>query len=274
MLTLSKIRQRMALEENGKNPAGKMLILDFSLKGMEWHFIDAASGETSSRRIGFGASEEKILTRIENTVYDNPALIDDIPALILLSTPYFLCFPSDMEEDEMLDTASRCFNLENEDIFLTELMPGVTAASGLCAGFRSFVSRTFPGIRIINSCAVLTQSNSVAPAPDEERFMVSRGNAVTNFAVMRGGKLLHASCHTERAGNDIVYFIFKIWNECRLDPKEATLYIDAEKEVRDEILPMLRKHIDFVRILPAPSHGFSAPLPLPAALAYKNFSNQ
>jgi len=246
------------------------LVMVFGSRGLSGYFIPENRSLPVERVSSHATGPDvNLLEYIENAVYDHPELIDDIPAQILVSTPYHLLFPEDTSEDDMLTLAADVFGLDAEDIFVEEYIPGVFSVFGLCKGFRSFILRTFPGIDVQHISRPIAKKGVVSTSSDEEKILVSVREDGADFLAFRGRALLHGSSREVSARGDIIYYSFKIWNECGFNPSAATIWLDAPKELRDDILPMLRRHINYARILAAPTVNETITMPLPVALAYR-----
>lgn len=260
---------------SGISTQQRKLYMVFTRKGVCGYFLPQSSpGETEVVSALDSEDSENPLPFIENAIYDNPSLIDDIPAEIIVSSPYLLLFPEEIAEDDILEISAETFGMEESDIFITEYLPGIVASFALCKGFRGFVLRTFPGIDVYHSSSPMVHKGITATSSDEEKILLSIRDDISDFAAFRGKNLLHASSRELTSESDILYFIFKIWSECGFNPSSATVYLDAPKELRDSLLPTLRKHINYARILVVPAARFETKLPLPVALRYKQTHEQ
>ncbi len=76
------------------------------------------------------------------------------------------------------------------------------------------------------------------------------------------------------AAVDAAYFIFATFRAWNLNPRTDEVSVSGDKEVRAELMPLLRKYINYVTLTMLPRVANRDELPLPLILQLKNYSKQ
>lgn len=208
---------------------------------------------------------ESQLRNIEDTVYDNADLIDDIPVAVFVETKRMAMIPADAVDDES-DMESVASYLFPESGFepLVSLCGDECVMSMIPAGVLSFIGRTFP---------VASVKSSLVPLID--KFRKSVGASECMYVNLHDGKVDIIAFSDENLRictfqeykelTDALYFIVGAWNTAGFDSSTAELYISGDKESRMQLTPMLRRYIDYVVPARLPS-GLPQDVPLCVAL--------
>ena len=177
--------------------------------------------------------EEGLTTRIENAVYDNPQVLDDYSALVIIDTPFVTWVPAEIGADE--DLAAEAFTavyggseaevMADED----DSREGPVALYTLTPGLKSFLARTFPGARI--RCAqALNVRRLMQTIPEGECVAAIMRDGATDIVVIRDGKLLCAATRPEMVASDTAYHILYAAGTVGVDPASACVRLDGSEE--------------------------------------------
>lgn len=239
------------------------LYLTLSGGGIEGLILPVSGGD-EVRKISsvWECPEEEILSRIENAVFDNPELLEDIPARIIVDTPRLMLFPEELEEENLIRLMEITYNASPEDFFISDVIPGVKAAYSLCKRLRGFVTRTFPGIPVTHH--ILPVISKYISASGERMYIAVEDDRV-DICVMRGSRIICAVSHKATNVSDKLYFILFVFRTYGLDVNEAQIFFINEHESRAELIGLLRKKIRYVRI--SPRSSFSLPYSLSPAVS-------
>lgn len=211
--------------------------------------------------------EEDILKNIENAVYDHPQVLDDFSSDIAIIAPKSIWAPADLveeNEDEILRIYNQVYTADESDI-LTEDVADATCIFSLTPGLNAFLQRTFPGARIHSHLGVLTQRFRERSADMPRVYLDIRNKEVDIIAFDRKN-LLMAATHSWYSPNDIQYHLFNILNVYGLNPEEVQVSLSGLKDVKAELLPLLRKTIAYVMLTMTSAPGAKAEMPLAASL--------
>ncbi len=168
---------------------------------------------------------ENLLHNIENAVYDNPRMLDDFSARIILFDRRTLFIPTLLAEETEgaeEDFYTDLYQAAKEDV-IVESDGDITAASSLAPGLKGFLSRTFPGARIssnlMSQVARLRKESAgkgvsmhVTPREQEKE---------ADFILLDGSSLISASTHPIGDSEDIVYHAYNIIDAYGYDADEV-----------------------------------------------------
>lgn len=197
--------------------------------------------------------ETSLLRNIENAVYDNPILLDQYEGAILIDTDFNLFFPevAKSHQDLIDATMNEVYDIAEDDIFYQDIKDGVMAYA-LVSGLKSFLQRTFPGMAVMNQFGAYIKRFGDAVGL-EPRVYAFADDAKVDILSFAGNSLLHASTHRCREYTDIAYYLFNVWRELGYTPDSASLVVAAPKEMRKSLLPLMRRHINYVTMASLPA---------------------
>lgn len=211
---------------------------------------------------------DSTLTQIENAVYDNPALLEDYDVKLLVDTPRQLIFPPLSSEELAATAMKRFYEAEPNDIFTGSLGGGLIAFS-LCSGLKHFLSRTFAGVipshRLEPLCRWFAKDNST---PGRVRVYADLDNPWMHLLAFDADRLLHASTHQVTTVGDAAYFIFALWKQLGFGMDDGQLNISGDKNMRRELMPLLRRHLNYVGLSLLPRVENADNVPTPVLLAF------
>lgn len=219
--------------------------------------------------------DESLLRKIETVVYDHPQLLDDFSTEIIINTERALWIPrkivepspgkeeKGIERDET-DLYNVVYKAEEEDIFIDETGDKICVYS-LVSGLQSFIRRTLPGARTWcqQTLAVRRFTEQVSDMP---RLYVDIRDVEADFYGFEGKKLLFAATHGWRDKMDIVYHIYNFMELWHLDHSDTQVMVSGKKDIRNELMKILRNQLQYVMLTMLPSSVSKSDLPVAVGL--------
>ncbi len=170
---------------------------------------------------------DSLLHNIENAVYDNPRMLDDFSARIILFDRRTLFIPTRvMEEEEGMEEEiyTSLYKADEADV-ICETDGDLTAASSMTPGLKGFLCRTFPGARISTNLMALVSSLRKENAEGGLKMQVVEREAAreADFILLDGKSLLSASTRPVSGKDDVIYHVYNIINAYGLDPEDVAI---------------------------------------------------
>lgn len=170
---------------------------------------------------------DNLLHHIENAVYDNPRVLDDFSARIVLFDRRTLFIPTvviEENESEAEEIYTSLYTAKEADV-VCETEGDLTAASSLAPGLKGFLQRTFPGARIATNLMMqVTQLRKENSGSGKRMTVTVRDeDKEADFILLDGVSLVSASTHTVNGLEDITYHIYNIIDTYGLDPSEVEI---------------------------------------------------
>ncbi len=220
-------------------------------------------------------SDDGLLQRIENAVYDHPRVLDDFSADIIIETEKCLWVPSVLAEDNPEEDCEQWFSqvwpgMEKE--FLTDEAGDKLCLHMLTPGLRAFLARTFPGTRIMSHQTQLVR-NLAGRAADETRMYVDIRQHEADLLIFSGKHLLCCVTREWHSESDIIWHLFNLLETYSIDPAKAQVCLSGLRGVRDTLAREARRYLSFVMLTMVPKVDCNTPLPLAATFccARNNF---
>lgn len=142
-----------------------------------------------------------LLKRIENEVYDHPAILDDYATEIVVTTPKTTWIPTEiMSAGDFAEERVFSEFFPGEEI-MADKIGEATALFSLTDGFDGFMARTLPGARIRSHLAVLAERTLACASKDLLIINLILYRESLLLVVVRDNMLLCAAEHplTDRA---------------------------------------------------------------------------
>lgn len=219
--------------------------------------------------------DKSLLRRIEAGVYDHPQLLDDFSTEIIINTERALWVPrsetdmkmnADGEEEfrDECDIYNKAYSAEEEDIFIDELGDKLCLYT-LTPGLLPFIRRTLPGARTWcqQTLAVKRFADQTSDMP---RMYVDIREGEADYYAFEGRKLLFAATHPWRDKMEIVYRVFNFADLWRLDMASTQVMLSGKRDVKNELMGILREHVQYVMLAMLPSSVSKSDLPLAVGL--------
>lgn len=196
-----------------------------------------------------------VLPNIENAVYDNPRVLDDFSADIIIETEKTLWFPNDIAEEDAAVSSlfNQVYTADADDVFRDEFSD-CTALYFLCPGLKAFIQRTFPGSRIHSHQGVVF--NRYLRETDEgPAIYVDIHERLTSFLAFNDNSLLYALSRSSLSDNEIVYTIFNAIQTYSLPAPQTHIFLAGDKQRRMNISSMLRQSVGIVMPASLPAYA-------------------
>lgn len=208
----------------------------------------------------FNNISEGYLTTLENTIYDNPVFIQDFnKTIILIESGKFLLVPHEFAEEESLhEMFLYSFPDFRGDILTSKLRRNnITIAYGVDKGVESFLNRTFGNPPIYHHLAPLCEyfHKKSRLGNVSKLYVYLRKDIMDIYAYNKNGLAL-ANTYRFNHNDDALFYILNVWQQLKFDIMNDELQISGDREIRDELMPLLRKYITYVMPLVFPSALF------------------
>ncbi len=168
---------------------------------------------------------ENLLHNIENAVYDNPRMLDDFSARIILFDRRTMFIPTALvEENDGIeeDYFTDLYHAAKQDV-MVETDRDLTAAYSLAPGLKSFLNRTFPGARV--SSNLMTQVSRLRKDNSGKGLTMSVTHRdqerEADFILLDGEALISASTHSVGCPEDIIYHLYNIIDAYGYNPDDV-----------------------------------------------------
>lgn len=209
-----------------------------------WLVPDASLGRSPKVLVSecWEPSGEGLLRRIEDAVYDNPTILDDYSADIIIESDRQLWLPSELypSDEDCAEAYTKIYGGSEFDVLVNESGTEKNAFS-LTAGLKSFMQRTFPGARIWSQQTLLKEA-AMQPHDSFKCLVDIRENAA-DIVVLRRGELLCAASHPWKSETDISYILMNILNTYEADPAGTELIFSGIREVRQNLGRTLQPYL-------------------------------
>lgn len=203
-----------------------------------------ASASWDSRSL----SDEETLRKIENVIYDNPTMLDDYSADIIIESDRVLWMPKEVAEDE--ESAATEYQVvfpqaDDDDVF-SDYDSDTVCAYHLVNGLAAFIRRTFPGARVSNQQAVLYRRFRLQPI-DRQSVYVDLRPGHADIIILEPTRLLHASSHPASSVREAQYHVLNCMDVAGVDSAKAEVFISGDRTLRAELIKALREGLPLVR---------------------------
>lgn len=218
----------------------------------------------------FEVTEGKILQKIESTVYDNPAVLDDYEADVIVETSKSILAPSSLMENEKgewnaPEYFNAVYNAKEEDIMEDALPEGVTNIYCLEPGLKSFLERTFPGTRVQHHLSALYKF-LIKDENNRNHIVAVIRKGEVDILSFRGKELMSMAVQNWQMPLDIAYHILNAAKGAEFEQGKFDIELTGEKDVTDEITPILERFAGSVTLGIWPASPDFENLPVSAAL--------
>lgn len=194
------------------------------------------------------------LEQIQNTIYENPLILNGYTTTILIESNYFTIVPSKfIENDEdAYDLMDCIYSTDNADLWVDNI-GDETILFNTLSGLQSFLYRTFP------ESSVHFQLTPTINFFKANQSIEKNGNIVVNITeekveiiAIKNKKLQYSNIFDYKESSDIVYFILNAWNMLGFDQQSDELKVSGVKDIRAQVMPTLRKYINYVMLTTLP----------------------
>lgn len=173
------------------------------------------------------AEPDNLLHHIENAVYDNPRVLDDFSARIVLFDRRTLFIPTSVGEENdgaEEEIYTSLYQAEAADV-ICETDRDITAVSSLAPGLKGFLNRTFPGARVSTNLMMQVSKLRKENKEGGKRMEVTvrEQEKEADFILLDGGSLISASTHSVNGKEDVIYHTYNVIDSYGFDPGEVDI---------------------------------------------------
>ncbi len=213
-------------------------------------YNDEEENSLISRELPIDTNTTDYLKALQNCIYDNPVLLHDFKKVaVLVESPHFVIVPDALSDDDsMHDLMDYVYVTDRGDCEICELENGRSSiAYTLPKGVGAFFCRTFFSPLVVHQLVPLVRYSCEKSAKSSlAKMMVHMSDGVMDLCVCRNGELMMANTFKYKDTDEVVFYILNAWQNLSLDVRSDELQISSEKNMRDVIMPQLRKYISFV----------------------------
>ncbi len=216
------------------------------------------------------------MSKIENTVYAHPSLLDDYATEVVVETPRVAWMPDvfmadgSIGEDSVYHTV---FATSKGDV-LTDRTGEATALYEFLPDFDSFMARTLPGARLRCHLGVLVERFLAESRSDDPtlRIYMDLRQGEADLIALRSGRLVSASVQPWHTVEEAAYRIFHLLNAYSTDRTGVKVSVNGMDAATVEgVLSLTAGFCREAMPMQLPDGARRSGLPLSAALlVYKN----
>lgn len=179
-------------------------------------------------------SEDGLLSRIENAVYDNPTVLDDYSADIIIECDRQLWLPSELypSDEDCAEAYIGVYGGDGYDVMVDDLGKEKVAYS-LCPGLRSFMQRSFSGARIWSQQSLLKEAGM--QPHDGSKCVIDIRETSVDIVLLDRGVLQSAATHRWKTPGDIAYALINTLETYEVNPKETEAVFSGLREIRQSL---------------------------------------
>lgn len=220
--------------------------------GVRANFYDAAAGRlfTYLEKSWRGDPADS-LRKIEDAIYEDPAILDDYTTGILIRPSRMIFVPdsrlgAESTEEDAGELLSLVDASDALDVWSESLGCGFTAVFSTPAGVRDFLSRTFPtedvhlALRPMLGHVLLKERG-----PGRKMWVHLDAGTLDVVAAADGFPVLINTREYQEAA-DAAYYIVHALRAIGFDAAGTDVRLSGREELRKELMPMLRRHMDCV----------------------------
>lgn len=209
-------------------------------------------------------SDADILRHIENAVYDNPAMLDDYSADIIVESDRALWMPKEIADDEeaVAEKYRIVFPGADEDDIFSDFEGDTVCAYHLVNGLAAFIRRTFPGARVSCQQTVLFRRFRLQPVESTAVYVDLRG-AKEDIIILSDSRLVHASTHPANTMREAQYHILNCMAAADVDNTKSEVFISGDRLMRTDLIKALREGLPMVRNTMLPRLAGPEEMPTP-----------
>lgn len=241
------------------------LIIYIHPDGISAYLLSVADLEIPAGRlfdISWDHDRATLLANIENAVYDNPRVLEDYSADIIIQTDKVIWTPLSDDYSDAEDIFASLFHTDTGDIFIHE-SDSLAALFTIAPGLKGFLDRTFSGTRISSHLSLLAAACRPESDAGISLFADCRKDKADVF-LFSGDKLLCGASHDISSPSDAAYIFFSLADVYEIKPSDIHLRVNASDDDMKIISNLTSGRMADVQSFPLPDVKADAPMPLAA----------
>lgn len=198
---------------------------------------------------------------LEEVVYDNRLLLSDFAAVdVLIDTPRFMAIPNETAADtgKVEEIFGSLYPDDEQDVIVSRATDDAAIAFSADPALTAFLRRTFgAGVRISHVIAPLVRFFAIKTrlGNNGKLHLHMDGRRATLIAFGREG-LLMANTFRVNAAEDAVFYTLTAAHHLGFDNATDRVIVSGDSDLRDSVLPLLRRSLSYVMPLIFPSDIF------------------
>ena len=248
------------------------LAVDISKEGFgAWLLPDASLGITPRTVINqaWAPSDEGLLGRIEDAVYDNPTVLDDYSADIIVESDRQLWLPASLypTDEDCAEAYSKIYGDDILDVMVNDLGKEKCAFT-LVPGLKSFMQRSFPGARIWSQQSLLKETAGKSDCAF--KILVDIRKSSFDLVLFDRNDLLCATTHSWKNHSDVAYILCNIADTYGAEAKDSDIVFSGVRNVRQTLGKILAPYFKSVSQKSHDLGGMEIPTAVYLAINRKN----
>lgn len=212
-------------------------------------FTDAQENSLIMGSVDLDASADSYLKSLENTIYDNPLLLDDYRQVrVIVASQHFVVMPQEYDEFEAQDIFDATFPDHDGDMAMCELKRcGVNIAFEVPKGVLGFLQRTFFTPPVFHHLHPLCEHYyRLNEGSEISRMFLNLSDSHMDMVIYRKGRIELANSFDYHSAQDAAFFALHAWDSMNLDRLVDEVQLTGDKKERDAIAPVMREYIKYV----------------------------
>ena len=189
------------------------------------------------------------LQALEDAIYDTPELLDSYSRVrVIVHSRHFVMMPGDAADSDCLAMLGRTFPDDDGDTAVCPMpAAGVKVAYTMPRGMQAFLGRTFSYPVLCHHLVPLCEHfKGLDRAGGIARMFLNLRPGTMDMAIYRDGALQCANSYAYATPEDAAYFALNAWRLGGLDQLSDEMQLLGDNNVRNIMLPVLRKYVKYV----------------------------
>jgi hypothetical protein len=212
-------------------------------------------------KLPYDSAAASPIRAIEDVIYSNPLLLSDFNKVeCIVRSKHFLIVPTATDEQSANVIAGKLWN-DNSLSIITDEVANLCAniVWAVDAQLVNFLVRTFNNPRIVHHLTPLARyfSRKNRLGNSGKMYVNLRRNYLDVIA-FNGGKVSLINSYEYQDKDDATYFVLAVANEAGFNLDDDELMICGDVALREQIMPELRRFVNYVMPVIFPSAMFRA----------------
>lgn len=202
------------------------------------------------RRFPLDTTVPSRISAIENTIYDNPALLSDFRSICcIVETREYAAVPAICTDKSALIFKESFPESRSEPITDASGLDDVVFVAGIEPELRGFINRTFHNAQIRSHISSLSRYFALRAGQGNSIKMLANMRASSlDVIVTDGRRLLLANTFSFNTVDDAAYYLLACRKSLNLDPYADEMLLAGNQSVREKLSPVLRTYL--ARVMP------------------------
>lgn len=212
-------------------------------------YTDVQDNSLIMGSIDLDSSAETYLKSLENTIYDNPLLLDDYKQVrVVLGSQRFMVLPGQYDEFEAQEAFELAYPDSDGEMAMCSLVRcGVNIAFEVPKGVMGFLQRTFSTPPVFHHLHPLCEHyHHLNEGSEISRMFLNFTPGHMDMVIYQSGNIVLANSYDYRSPQDAAYYALHAWDSIALDRLTDEVQLTGSKAERDAIAPILREYIGYV----------------------------